>query len=403
MKHVALPNGEVVEVSTEPEAWWTQHGATGYVSPALLYPDPNQQRKAIGEGSDWDDFKTGIRTSGVREYIRVTPFSAAPWIRKLAGSTCQFVIISGHRRHKAATEEELVGVPIVIHIYGSEEEYRNDSDLLNIGRKDITPLEEAFEINRRRELNHPWETIAAARGMSIATCRARVRLLNLAPDIQVLIDPVARSGKRSDFPINVAQALGTIIDVVPGNFLEMLGRFGFTKEDVTLVQTENEYMLSFALQRALLARINTLAMNSLEALEFIAHGKVRTNASDGTGTHSYHNSGRKPAQLRKVLEAGIRVIQGSKTLTKDLIRTACSDQEIPYLEGLIKECDVSLAEANRVKAVLQAMLDGRRQALEVRPREAFTVTPVRGMNEIDPAALADIAARYGAVKPVKKE
>lgn len=265
-----------MSVNLIPEELWGTDGTSGFLAPALLMHDPHQPRLVIG-GEEWPLFVESIKEAGVRETIHVTPLSCATWVTP-QDTAVKFVIVSGHRRHLAATEAGLAYVPVVIKIYANEQSHREDSDLLNVGRKDLTPYEEALEIKRRRELGETWEVISRKRGASPVFCQLRIKLLNLAPDIRDLINPVARSGKRSDFPINVAQALGSITGVTPENFLVMVARYGFTRSDIELHEEDDR--LSFALQRTLLAHIQSAKLSAAEGVEFITNGKagVRHNS-----------------------------------------------------------------------------------------------------------------------------
>ncbi len=49
MKTVRLPDGQEVEISSTPEAWWSEHGGVGHIDPALLAPDPYQPRKFMDQ------------------------------------------------------------------------------------------------------------------------------------------------------------------------------------------------------------------------------------------------------------------------------------------------------------------------------------------------------------------
>lgn len=114
MPLVTLPEGEIVTVSNTPEEWWTEHGASGYLDPRLLFPDPQQPRKIIG-GGDWKEFAAAIAAAGVREVIHITPLSHAPWVTEQ--TDCPFLIVSGHRRHLAALEAGLGAVLVIVKIY----------------------------------------------------------------------------------------------------------------------------------------------------------------------------------------------------------------------------------------------------------------------------------------------
>lgn len=388
MSFVVLPDGKKVRVSTEPEAWWRVDGATGYVPPQLLIPDPHQPRKIIG-GADWPEFVEGIRTAGVRELIRVTPRALAPWVTLAPGTPGEFVIVSGHRRNKAATEVNLAALPIIIRVYASEAEYREDADELNIGRKDLTPLEEAIEIKRRYEAGDSLDVIAKKRGMSSITCSGRLKLLNLAPEIRELIDPTVRQGKRSDFPINVASALGTISDLTAEQFLEFVDKFDLGRPDIN--QDDKEQKLDYAIQRMLLKHIEDHDMSAPQAIEFIKNG--RRNAGHGrTGGGSTARSASKIMRaVKQALESPTKAI--TTTITRPTLRAACSDISSEELANIITVGEKGIEELGRLTELLKSIVEARPRAA-AGPSPLFTPTPT--VRRVEGAAAAEIAARYGA-------
>lgn len=47
MTHVRLPDGTEVTVHDTPTDWWEVDGATGYINPVLLIPDPTNPAKVL--------------------------------------------------------------------------------------------------------------------------------------------------------------------------------------------------------------------------------------------------------------------------------------------------------------------------------------------------------------------
>lgn len=384
------PQGvKMTEYSSIPESLWLTDGTTGYLPPNLLMPDPKQPRLAIGENG-LEELVDSIRSAGVREVIRITPLACTPWV-PATSSQFRFLIVSGHRRTEGALKAEMPLVPVLIRVYESEQDHRDDADLLNIGRKDLTPYEEAVEIKRRRDLGETWEKVASKRGMSTMHCQMRLKLLNLAPEIRDLINPVARSGKRSDFPINLAQAIGGITTVTPENFLAMIDRYGFTREDIEL--REEEDMLSFALQRAILAHIQAEGMSAGQGVEFVANGKV-VHRSNNRQSHGAQAS-RGPEKLRRTLKAGLGAVHKASitSLTNTLVRAACADQPDLFIDQLLDEAKKSMTELERVTGILRSIKD-RRAAAPALPAQRFTPAPIRTLADMTPEERAAIAQKY---------
>lgn len=388
MTITTLPDGKNVLVSCTQEAWWSVDGATGYVPPQLLIPDPNQPRKIIG-GSDWPEFVESVKTSGVRELIRVTPRALAPWVVLPERILGQFVIVSGHRRHKGATEARLEAVPIIIRVYASETAYREDADELNTGRKDLTPLEEAIEIKRRYDAGDSLDTIAKKRGMSTLTCSGRLKLLNLAPEISELIDPTVRQGKRSDFPINVASALGTISDLTVEQFLLLVTKFDLGKPDVK--QDDQEQKLDYAIQRMLLKHIEDHSMSAPQAIEFIKSGRRSAGHGRSGGNAAGRSASKTMLNVKHVLEGPIKAT--TTTVSRPTLRAACTDTSTEQLADLIATGDKSIKELTRLNDMLRSIHDARPRAA-TGPSPLFTPAPT--VRRIEGSEADDIAARYGA-------
>jgi ParB/RepB/Spo0J family partition protein len=387
---VKLPDGTTVSTSTMPELWWHTDGATGYISPSLLFPDPYQPRLIIG-GGDWSDFVASISAVGVREHIRVTPLSHAPWLTSLDAGV-HFAIVSGHRRHRAALEAGLPAVPITVKLYLNEAAHREDSDLLNTGRKDLTPFEEAVEINRRRQLGETWKVIALKRGMSTLTCQMRVHLLALAPDLQELINPVARSGVRSDFPIAVAQALGTLHATNREVLYAKLSEYDILPDVVVIDEDEGEHAFTFALQRAVLAEIQGRGLGSNQALSYIANSNRR---SGGNGRVERGGIQRGQATLWRSLLSGVRTPQKSltATMTREHIRHACQSKTIVEVTEVLEQLKKSEDELERVQTILRSILEGKeRAATQPKPFARFTPTPARTKADMTPEEVARITA-----------
>ncbi len=387
-----LLSKESESFSSEPADWWYQNFATGLVSPALLLPDPNQPRRKVGGGGDWEEFTLAIETSGVREPIRVTPRESAPWVQLQEENSCPFIIVSGHRRHKAALEKGLEFVPIIVRIYQNKEEYDDDADELNTNRKNYTALEEAFQIKRRRERGEKWAHIAAARGMSLGSVQQRVKLLDLADDIKELIDPVATRGKRSDFPTNVAQALGGYSNLTADDAKAIANEKSL---EIHILESEGEQAPSFALQRAMLKKIQKESMGSVLALQFLASGK-RVHA-ERSGHHQSAKEERSVDARFRSLDSVCKSIINAQTMVwgRGDVRRACEGKEVHEVDKLIANTTSSITELKRLLELLQSVKEGKEMASKASPAK-FTTDEGRSLLETDPKKAAEIAAKYGA-------
>jgi hypothetical protein len=374
------------------EDWWHQDGATGYVHPSLLLPDPDQPRKIIA-GGDWVEFIASLETSGVREYIRVTPRTLAPWVEVPKDCTCPFIIVSGHRRHKGAIEVDLEASPIVIKIYPNEESYRADADELNVGRKDLSPLEEAIEIGRRRNLGHTWEKISQSRVMTTQTCLGRYRLLNLAPDIQALVDPVARQGRRSEFPINVAQALGSLSELTASSFIQMVEKYDLGTKLVVL-EEEGDEKLDFALQRSVLAQIQTREMSSVQAIEYITNGRRHKSGNTQTPGQNERSHAKRLRALDTTIKGPTKAV--TVNLNRPDLRSACSELSVADVNLRIEWTTKSIAELTRLNEMLQSIRDAKIASAKQLTSPPLFTDKGTSILKVNPEGAAAIAARYGA-------
>ncbi|OGG41855.1 hypothetical protein A2837_01425 [Candidatus Kaiserbacteria bacterium RIFCSPHIGHO2_01_FULL_46_22] len=246
------------------QVWWMKQGATGHLDTDLLVPDPFQPRKFMAEG-DLAELSESIRTAGIREPIRVSPLSCMPWMKERLPdfSDKHFLIISGHRRQRAAKLVELEKVPALVRIYANEHEHREDAALLNAQRSDLTPLEEGIEIKRRRDLGESAEKIASSFGKTTVWVYNRLALTKLDPSIQVLMDP---SRGNDTLPTLVAQELGMVSEPDPQVFEKFLEDFSV---DVELPDFSDSEQVIHSYQQVLLEVILREGYNATEARDFI--------------------------------------------------------------------------------------------------------------------------------------
>ena len=151
-----------------------------YNDPSRSTPQPDNPR--------WTELINSVRAAGVQVPILVvsrTAFTAArPELEPLLGPAAQYVVIYGHRRRAAASEAGLATVPAVI----DDSAMANGGDLdamtiENLGREDLTELQQAEMFARYSEAGFGQRAIAEKLGLNQSTVSRRLSLLLLAPDV----------------------------------------------------------------------------------------------------------------------------------------------------------------------------------------------------------------------------
>ncbi|MEI7910182.1 MAG: ParB/RepB/Spo0J family partition protein [Verrucomicrobiota bacterium] len=140
----------------------------------LVVPSPLQPRTQFFE-APLDDLVESIRQHGIIQPLIVRPVNGT------------FELIAGERRWRAAHKLGLATVPVI-------EREASDRDVLemalieNIQREDLNPMEEAAGYVRlAKEYALKQEEIATRVGKNRASVANAMRLLDLHPDIQVLV------------------------------------------------------------------------------------------------------------------------------------------------------------------------------------------------------------------------
>jgi ParB family chromosome partitioning protein len=139
-----------------------------------VVPSPLQPRTQFFE-APLDDLVESIRQHGIIQPLIVRPVNG------------KFELIAGERRWRAAHKLGLATVPVI-------EREASDRDVLemalieNIQREDLNPMEEAAGYVRlAKEYALKQEEIATRVGKNRASVANSMRLLDLHPDIQVLV------------------------------------------------------------------------------------------------------------------------------------------------------------------------------------------------------------------------
>ncbi len=158
-----------------------------------VVPNPNQPRVTFDEAG-LDELAGSIAEVGLLQPIVVRPLDDG-----------RYALIAGERRWRAARRAGLVEIPAVVR--QSDDRGTLTSALIeNLQRQDLSPLEEAAAYHQLLEdhgMTH--DQVAAAVGKSRPTVTNTVRLLQLPPAIQGMVE-------RGELSAGHARALLAIED-----------------------------------------------------------------------------------------------------------------------------------------------------------------------------------------------
>lgn len=142
---------------------------------ASLKPGKYQPRTRMDDAS-LEELAESIKARGVIQPIVVRPVGGG-----------QFEILAGERRWRAARKAGLQQVPAVVRDV-PDEAALGIGLIENIQREDLNPLEEANGLKRLiEEFQLTHEQVAAAIGRSRAGVTNLLRLLDLAPAVQAMV------------------------------------------------------------------------------------------------------------------------------------------------------------------------------------------------------------------------
>ena len=132
-----------------------------------IQPNPNQPRKQFDD-SALEELSISIKRHGVIQPLVVTPINNG-----------KYTIIAGERRWRSAEKAVLKTVPAIIR--SSEELEQLEIALIeNVQRVDLSPLEQAFSIERLHDqFSLSYDAIAKRLGKANSTVNNIVRLLQL--------------------------------------------------------------------------------------------------------------------------------------------------------------------------------------------------------------------------------
>ncbi len=167
-----------------------------YNDPVRSAPQPDSPQ--------WKELVNSIRASGVQVPIllvtRAAFVAARPELEVGIGPVAEYVTIYGHRRRAAAVAAGIETVPAVIDDTvladgGDLDAMTNE----NLGREDLTELQQAEMFARYSEAGFGQRAIADKVGMHQSTVSRRLRLLLLAPEVLAAVEGgKIRSAEASD-------------------------------------------------------------------------------------------------------------------------------------------------------------------------------------------------------------
>ena len=138
--------------------------------------NPNQPRKNFEEGA-MAELAESVRQHGVIQPIVVNDLGDG-----------RYMIIAGERRYRAARMVGLKTVPCVVKSY-TERQVKEVAIIENLQREDLNPIEAARAIKQLMdEYNFSQDIVADRIGKSRPAISHLVRLLNLSPEVILLVE-----------------------------------------------------------------------------------------------------------------------------------------------------------------------------------------------------------------------
>lgn len=147
---------------------------------ASCQPSPFQPRRYMDDDA-LKELAQSIRTQGVIQPILVRPISAPSSDNK------KYEIIAGERRWRAACQAEIGVIPALVKSL-SDEACAAQALIENCQREDLNPIEQALALRKlldAHDLSH--ESLAHMIGKSRSAISNQLRLLQLHPDVQVML------------------------------------------------------------------------------------------------------------------------------------------------------------------------------------------------------------------------
>lgn len=139
-----------------------------------VYANPHQPRKFF-DNTALSELADSIKKHGVIQPIVVNK----------TGN--KYMIIAGERRYRASKLAGLKEIPTIVKTY-TEKQIKEISLIENLQREDLNPIETAEAMKRLMdEFNLTQEDLSERLGKSRSSIANTLRLLNLAPEVSVLV------------------------------------------------------------------------------------------------------------------------------------------------------------------------------------------------------------------------
>lgn len=143
--------------------------------PIDLIDPPKNPRRLNASGAGIEELASSIKQVGLLQPITVFPING------------RYETVFGDRRQRACRQADLKEIPCIV--------VDDPSTLLqviqlteNIQRMDMTPIEEAASVKDLQDLNNwGYKLLAAHLGKSTQWVRDRLALLEIPPDLQILV------------------------------------------------------------------------------------------------------------------------------------------------------------------------------------------------------------------------
>lgn len=233
-----------------------------------ILPNPDQPRRDFPH-EELVDLAQSIRQHGVINAIAVEQVGE------------NFVLIDGERRFRAAKIAGLATIPANVRQGNSNSQARLIMALTaNIQRTDMNPIDEAKAFSRLREMGLSNAKIARMVGLNMVTVTNRLRLLDLDPEIQDLV-------QFGHLPkdIRVTEALLNIPDrEVRVRFAQKVARPGIGIKGVEMASAK----LVQSMQR------EQPLSEGVPALQMAARKAKRVNAGKPAGWDALRQLGKAP-------------------------------------------------------------------------------------------------------------
>ena len=167
---------EIIETSAE------QHVL---IPVECIQPDPDQPRVFFDKDKLYR-LSLSLKKRGQKQ----------PIIVKRIEGPVDYQIVDGERRWRACQLAQIEEIKAVVIKVKDEQEQFEISCISNFGREPHTPMEVANAVKRLRSAHHTIEEIADWICMSRATVYNYSVLLNLAPEVQEMLNPEDANGNK---------------------------------------------------------------------------------------------------------------------------------------------------------------------------------------------------------------